>query len=202
LQINLVKDEESIFSCFKKNTKYEIIRAKNKDGIIIKTLDKTEREKFFTFYDEFAATKHLRPLGRRETNLLLDNDKFVIRTALYNDEPIVYHSYITANGRARLTQSSSLFRAVEDAAFVNLIGRANRLLHWEDMRYFKQLGFSIYDLGGVSVDTTNAETQAVNRFKESFGGAPATEYNMLIPVSLKGWLYVAYRKLRGKPNFW
>jgi lipid II:glycine glycyltransferase (peptidoglycan interpeptide bridge formation enzyme) len=108
---------------------------------------------------------------------------------------MVFHTYIIAGNRARLAQSVSLFRMSDDGSFRNLTGRANRLLHWEDMLYFKRLGYSIYDFGGVNPDTANEETNAITRFKECFGGRRVVEYNSTAPASLKGLLYAAYRKL-------
>ncbi len=36
---------------------------------------------------------------------------------------------------------------VSEAADRNLIGRANRLLHWHDIRLFREQGFELYDFG-------------------------------------------------------
>lgn len=199
LFIDLAQDEESIFSTFDKNTKYEINRAKNKDNITTAVFDSQKQRKiFYDFYDEFAKTKNLNSLGTREAGLLIDNGMFVIRTASLNNEALVFHTYITANGRARLAHSASLFRESEEGAYRNLVGRANRLLHWEDMLYFKKMGYLIYDLGGINPDMANEETKAINRFKECFGGKQVIEYNSIIPSSLKGFLYLVYRKLCGK----
>jgi lipid II:glycine glycyltransferase (peptidoglycan interpeptide bridge formation enzyme) len=74
------------------------------------------------------------------------------------------------------------------------------LLHWEDILYFKANGFKVYDLGGVSMDTTNQDRQAINKFKECFGGILVKEYNSLIPVSPKGYLYVLYQIAKQKLN--
>jgi hypothetical protein len=199
LLIDLTQDEDKIFSSFEKNTQYEIKRAKNKDSVTTITLDtKNDKLLFYEFYDKFIQARGLHSLGIRETDLLIDNDMFTIRAALYNDEKIVFHTYITSNKRARLAQSASLFRDSHDGAYRNLIGRANRLLHWEDMLYFKQKGYLIYDLGGISMESANPETQAINKFKKCFGGSLAKEYNSTIPVSLKGYLYLLYRILTGK----
>jgi lipid II:glycine glycyltransferase (peptidoglycan interpeptide bridge formation enzyme) len=75
-----------------------------------------------------------------------------------------------------------------------MIGRANRLLHWEDILYFKQEGLSYYDFGGWSSDTTNLERQKINAFKESFGGVIIPQYSYYVPVSLLGKIFLAARK--------
>jgi hypothetical protein len=56
----------------------------------------------------------------------------------------------------------------------------------------------IYDLGGIDMDKSNKETQAINAFKESFGGRVVKEYKSLVPVSLKGLIYLWGKKLIGK----
>jgi lipid II:glycine glycyltransferase (peptidoglycan interpeptide bridge formation enzyme) len=198
LHIDLTHTEDEIFQDIAKNTKYEINRAINKDSIIIKTLDaKTHIDVFCELYNKFAQIKNLKLLSKRgEIEQLIENNMFVIRTAYCNEEMIVCHAYITANGRARLTHSASLFRALEDTSYRNMIGRANRLLHWEDILYFKGKGYTVYDLGGYSMDFASKEKQAVNEFKKSFGGKLVKEYNSLIPCSLKGWLYILYQKIK------
>jgi len=199
LFIDLTKEEDAIFGEFEKNTKYQINRAKNKDNIKILTLnEKKQRNDFYKFYNAFAASKNLQPAGEREIDLLIDNNMFKIRAAFYNEEALVYHSYVIANNRARLMQSASLFRDSTDSSFKNLTGRANRLLHWDDICYFKKNGCLIYDLGGISTDKNNTEAMAINKFKECFGGTPVKEYKSQIPLTVKGFFFLLGKKLAGK----
>jgi lipid II:glycine glycyltransferase (peptidoglycan interpeptide bridge formation enzyme) len=203
LHIDLKISEYELFRNIRKNTKYEINRARNKDSIISKTLDAKEYiDLFIIFYNKFAMTKGLRPMQEIEKiRLLVENDMFVIRAAFYNSEMIVCHTYITdendsINRRARLTHSVSLFRESEDNNFCNLVGRANRMLHWEDMLYFKKNGYALLDLGGWYMDEKDKERVLINQFKKSFGGIVVKEYNCLIPKTLKGYLYIFYRRIR------
>jgi lipid II:glycine glycyltransferase (peptidoglycan interpeptide bridge formation enzyme) len=199
LFIDLNEEEEAIFHRFEKNTKYEINRAMNKDGIVIETLNaKTDRQAFYDFYNQFAETKNREPIDTQETDLLIDNNMFSIRVASLGNEHLVFHSYVTANRRARLMHSASLFRETDDNAYRNLIGRANRLLHWDDIRYFKNQKYSIYDLGGVAMDKSNTQGQAINKFKECFGGTLVKEYKTWVPVTLKGWALMCFKTIRGK----
>jgi Pyruvate/2-oxoacid:ferredoxin oxidoreductase gamma subunit len=68
--------------------------------------------------------------------------------------------------------SASHFRFLSDDPIVNrnFIGRANRFLHFQDMIYFKELGFKIYDLGGYKLNTTRVDLLNVNKFKDGFRG--------------------------------
>jgi lipid II:glycine glycyltransferase (peptidoglycan interpeptide bridge formation enzyme) len=188
---DLRDDSQAIFGSISKNTRYEIKRAAGRDNIIIKTLDsKKAKQGFYDFYNRFALTKNRAPIGLAETDSLIENNLFTIRAASLDDDIIVYHTYITANNRARLAQSASLFRESDNNDYRALVGRANRLLHWEDMQYFKQNSFEIYDWGGVSMDPRDREKQDINKFKEAFGGTLVKEYKSQIPVSTKGWIYL------------
>jgi lipid II:glycine glycyltransferase (peptidoglycan interpeptide bridge formation enzyme) len=199
LFIDLRKDPDALFFSFEKNTKYQINRARNKDKIFIETLDATkEKNAFYDFYNQFALTKKRKPIGTSEIDLLIANNMFTLRTASFEGERLIYHSYITANNRARLAQSASLFRASDSTAFRALTGRANRLLHWDDILYFKDRGYKIYDFGGVALDKSNKEGQTINRFKECFGGTLVKEYKSWIPVSRKGWALFCLKVLTGR----
>jgi hypothetical protein len=199
LCINLNDDEDSIFSRFEKNTRYKINRAKNRDKIITQTLEaQSEKGRFRDFYNEFAASKGLASLGEAEIDLLIAHGMFVIRSASWNNGTIVYHSYIKSNGRARLAHSASLFRDSHDSSYRNMIGRANRLLHWDDIVYFKNLKLSMYDLGGISMDSKNKEAVAINQFKECFGGFVVKEYKSWVPLTFKGWCLAIFKKITGR----
>jgi lipid II:glycine glycyltransferase (peptidoglycan interpeptide bridge formation enzyme) len=199
LFIDLKKNPEDLFSGFEKNTKYEINRARKKDGVLAETLDALkEKDTFYDFYNKFALTKSREPIGTGEIDSLIANNMFTIRAASFEGERLIYHSYITVNNRARLAQSASLFRTSDDPAFRALTGRANRLLHWDDILYFKDHGYEIYDLGGIALDKANKEGQAISRFKECFGGSPVKEYKSWIPVSFKGWMLFCFKVLTGR----
>ena len=86
----------------------------------------------------------------------------------------MFHSYIYDVHDARLLHSASCFR--EESADQNLIGRANKKLQWEDMKYFKEQGVLRYDWGGISdFDNPNG----IDEFKLKFGGDKITYYNVL-----------------------
>jgi hypothetical protein len=196
---DLTPEPEEISNRFEKTTKYQINRALDRDNISTKTLDpKTDKQQFYDFYNQFALSKNLSPIPVIETNALIENDLFTIRTADHDGEPIVYHAYVTTRKRARLMYSASLFRNLDDNAYRSLVGRANRLLHWDDIKYFKQEGYLIYDWGGISTDADDTEKQAINKFKEAFGGEAVKEYKSLVPVSWKGWTYLLLKKITGR----
>ena len=56
----------------------------------------------------------------------------------------------------------------------NVIGMANRMLHIEDMYYFKDAGLKVYDWGGAG---TAEDVAGITKFKKSFGGEQVVFYS-------------------------
>jgi lipid II:glycine glycyltransferase (peptidoglycan interpeptide bridge formation enzyme) len=51
-----------------------------------------------------------------------------------------------------------------------IIGQANRMVIWEAMKYAKQQGYKLFDLGGINPESTVQWERTLAEFKESFGG--------------------------------
>lgn len=200
LLLDLSKSEESIFSGIRKNTRYEINRAKNKDNInCITLLEKGEKNnekiaQYIKFFNAFTESKNREPTEFADIEQFYNGETFCVRSALNGDDFLTMHAYIISDNTARLYQSSSLFRNSEDSEYKNLIARANRFLHWEDMLYFKKMGIKWYDFGGwFGGEATNEnyrEQLLINQFKESFGGEKKQEYSFIEPASLLGKIAV------------
>ncbi|GHU12783.1 hypothetical protein FACS1894161_1730 [Spirochaetia bacterium] len=196
LILDLSKTAEDLFSLFRKNTKYEINRAKERDAVVCGTFfergeDNNEKlAKYLDFFNAFAQSKNRTPCTLDEFGCYIKNGSFCVRCAEKDSQFLVMHAYIVSDGRARLHQSASHFRNVDDAEFRNLAGRANRLLHWDDMLYFKALGIQYYDFGGLYLGSTDKEKILIAQFKQAFGGEVLREYLYLSPVSILGWLSI------------
>jgi lipid II:glycine glycyltransferase (peptidoglycan interpeptide bridge formation enzyme) len=194
IEIDLKKEKEAIFSGIGKNTRYKINRAKERDAVTCGTFlelhEKNDEklEKYMGYFNEFTATKNRSAITFSDLEQFYEAGALCIRYAASQDESLVYtmHAYIVSDGRARLHQSSSHFRSSDDSEFRNLIGRANRYLHWDDILYFKNLGLEYYDLGGWYGGRTDKEKIAINEFKESFGGEKRVEYTYIVPLSHLG----------------
>ena len=192
LAIDLTKSEETILSKIKKDTKYEIRRAESKDKIICRLLNSSEItnieiQEFCRFHNQFARIKGLRPVNQRRLRSMWQTDMLQLSLARTPDgENLVWHAYISSGRRARLLYSSSQLHIARDSAFRSLIGRANRLLHWEDIMTYKKMRWSLYDLGGWYEGKVDTEKLRINKFKEEFGGNLHIEYNGMSFVSVKG----------------
>ncbi|WP_199117978.1 hypothetical protein [Pedobacter sp. ASV28] len=165
--INLWASEEEICKGFNKDTAYEIRRAR-KDGIV--TGVELDIYRFVKFYNTFAQTKGLHQLGN---HILHYGEHLMMTKATAENEDLVMHAYILdlSDKRVRLLYSASQYRnEVSGASKRALVGRANRLLHAEDMLLFKAQGFATYDMGGYAFGTKEVDLHRINVFKDGFGG--------------------------------
>ena len=106
--------------------------------------------------------------------------------------------YLAVDGivfSARLLHSASCFR--EESADQSMIGRANKRLHWEDIKYFKQKGLLRYDWGGIS-DFENPN--GIDEFKLKFGGEKITYYNIFAGNTVLGKAAVLAMKAMKRVN--
>lgn len=203
---NLLESEEEIVSRFKKNTKYEIKRAEKeqcycmhytgeelaKQTDILKRVDTAHKQMF--------ADKGKKSKGEYATMFAAakENMLHVSIGYLSSGEECAYHVYIAGNGTTRLLHSITLFRNAESNDVKNAIGRLNRFLHYEDMLWFKEHGYCVYDWGGYSEEE---HLKSISEFKKAFGGELANRYTMIYATSPLGKLMsglVRIIKFKGK----
>jgi len=94
--------------------------------------------------------------------------------------------------------SASLFREYSDTPTRNLIGRANRNLHWHDLLRYKEAGVPLFDFGGWYDGRDDEEQLRINAFKEEFGGRVVREFHCAVPASLRGRIVLFARRYRGR----
>jgi len=73
-----------------------------------------------------------------------------------------------------------------------MVGMANRFLHFENIKYFKENGYKEYDFGGYAYNTQDKHLQNINAFKAAFGEYYLNYYSYPLYISLK------IKKLLGK----
>jgi hypothetical protein len=181
LLINLRQDPDALLAKMKKETRYEIRRAEQKDRVrlqIWRTTDRNCRNAFRSFYGEFASERRLRPLNSAKIDRFADRGCLVLSAAFSEcGDALVWHSYFSGEGRVRLLHSASC-SATNHTHDRAMVGRVNRYLHWRDMSEFRCAGFHTYDFGGW-YQGNDAKKVAINHFKEGFGGEIALNYNCL-----------------------
>ncbi len=181
---DLTESEDQIKAHFSKGCRYEVNRAYREsiDFCIDSGADISDKEldEFLSFFREFWLSKDMTPPDidslREEMKAYRDNGYLVISHADIDGERSVYHTLLMDENNARLLHSSSLFRLKTDCegGTRKIIGMANRALHFEEMKYFKDKNLKCYDWGGAG---KGEDVKSITDFKESFGGVPATYYD-------------------------
>jgi len=199
--IDLTLPIEEIAAPISKNTHYKIRRAEREGLTPRLTLTPTDEDGrvFADYYDTFARHKGLPP-GNRTKLAALSRRSALLLSSVTDSEGTVLsaHAHVkdAGLGRVRLLYSASHFRASSDSGERNKIGRANRLLHWHEILTLKDLGFELYDLGGIPLDSSDQEKNDIARFKLEFGGKMLIEYNGVLPTNVVGKLLVPLARRR------
>ena len=199
--IDLTAPLEEISSPISKNTRYKIQRAE-REGFVPRLVMNPSIEEgslYAHFYNTFAKHKGLPPCNRAKLKALSTSSALLLSSISDSDGNLLSaHAYVKDEevGRARLLYSASHYRAMDDSAERNKVGRANRLLHWYEILTLKNLGFRLYDLGGIPLDSTDHEKNAIARFKLEFGGKLLVEYSGLLPTNLLGKIILPIARRR------
>ena len=178
--INLKNNLDSIKSNFCKSTLRDIKKA-NKENIKF-IADFKDYEFFTNIYNQFVKSR--RNLKFANPQLFLKNPELFFMTACsFKDDILVMHLYMIDNEirRARIFKSVSQYFRLSDNKARSFNARANKYLHFMDMKYFKEQGFLTYDFGGYSYTSDNPKINSINEFKRRFGGEIVTEYDY-IPI--------------------
>lgn len=178
---DLTESEEDLLSHMSRSGKYKIRRAA-KEGVVCdvisgEQLTSEQINEFAHFLCEFWKSKgmgkHNAEHYVKEIEPYLKKGAFTLSMARLGEKVLVYHTYIVGDDFARLFHSASHYRNDETVPY-QLVGRANCLLHKEDMFAFKNQGKKNYDWGGAG---EGEDVAGITRFKESFGGKLAEFYD-------------------------
>lgn len=187
LHLDLSRDASMLFAGLSKSTKNQVNRAGKQDRLRYTAIrDPAESDvlAFQAFYNTFARNKGTtlcRPYHVETLKLLMQQNALVITHVCEpGGRTLCYHVYVADGVRAMLLYSGSHFRGADDAAERNRLARAHRFLHWNDILFFKQQEFAIYDCGGLTDDPQ------IEEFKRSFGGFEVTEYTGYLPITWRG----------------
>ena len=195
---DLSQEEETQIGLINKNVRYEI-RRNCKEPVEYKVFMPEDLkqnpdviQKFGDIYESMYKSKGQNAtFNRQQFESYLEKDAILLTAIYQEDIPIVFHSYIVGENQVRLLHSVSEFRNGELDA--NLVARANKRLHWDDMCLFKKQGKEIYDWGGVSsIENPNG----IDAFKFKFGGEPFTYFNVYEGKTLLGKLAIWFMKIK------
>ncbi len=189
--IDLASPESTLLQGMRKNTRHEIRRA-SEDDLKYTFLNQPGSEDITAFLEFFGSNKVANDsdadTGRWIRNHQNAGSVVLSRISSSEGGELVWHAFYVDGIHCRLKYSVSRSRNT-DGITRNLIGKAHRLQHWEDMKHFKNLGFKVYDLGGWSHNTTDGKLLHINQFKESFGGRIVNLHHCTLVRTLKGRCY-------------
>ncbi len=183
---NLNENLEQTFQSFSKTTRNEIRRAEKEwvEYIAIDNPSELELKKYYIFYNEFLKSKNL-PI------ITYDNIKkfrwnLILTVAKKDWEILCYHAYINDKElkKIRLLHSCSHFRLLSQDSIIsegggkrNLIGYANKWLHYFDMWYFKNIWYNEYDWWWIYNWEGDISKLKISKFKQSFSPVEIDLYN-------------------------
>ena len=187
-------DARELDAAFDGGCRYEIRRAEAKDGLQAQLIAEPQArlEEFRAFFDAFAREKGIEPADPGWLRAACRAGQLVLSTACRDGVALVWHAYVVQGSAARLQHSASRFRG-QETGHRALVGRANRWLHWQDMRWLKERGVERYDWGGLFADESTPERAGINAFKRAFGGREERSYDCTLPVTAWGSFYLPLR---------
>ncbi len=165
--LDLRPPSEKIFDQFSRHTRRKIKQGSNEGFQFEPDIPAPE---LIDIYSVFARDNQLPELEKRVIDAYWPGMK--VTKLSYNCRTLVMHSLMIdeAAGRACMLHDASMFRQMPDQRHRNLIGHANRYLHFLDMMYLKDMGIESFDLGGYAKDTEDEHLRHINEFKDGFGG--------------------------------
>lgn len=188
--IDLTRTEDELWSGLTPPTRKLIRQATRLDIAVEPVAILTEDlwEAFLAAYRKLWSRKHhAGALGVGQIRELIASGHFDLSISRNTDGKILsWHAYVRADGRARLQTTISDMDPARGTEWNNLVGKAHRLHHWNDMLRFKAEGCHTYDMGGVYRGTDDKEQLNIARFKQLFGGHFADTYDADLPLTLKG----------------
>lgn len=198
LMTNLQLPVVQILSEFSKTVRYEINRSK-KDDLLFEFYDAAKIMKNMELLQDFRDTyfHFCDMLGDQEQKTVYNDQHIwdyiknscVLLTKVTFEHGKVYHLYVHDESQAVLIYSASDFR--NEDVDRNLAGRANKRLHFEDMKHLKEMGILQYDWGNVS---SFENPNGIDGFKMSFGGVKTAVYSYIFPHTKFGKLLFAGKK--------
>ena len=201
LAVDLAREEDQLFDDISADTRRKIRRAVDTDETGTTMHDAPAPEvvaEFCDAYDRFAQGRSLAPVFRPRLSALAASRSLRLSAARSPDgRVLVWHAYAATSARAHLLYSASLLPDATRADDRNVIGRANRLLHWHDIRHARAHGLEVIDLGGIDVAGRSEETTRIAHFKRNFGGTVTPAHSWSEPRSAKGSLVLFALRVRG-----
>lgn len=168
--VDIAKDDAELLSGFSSTTRYEIKRAQ-------KAID--------SFMLVVKPSAYIAASSLSAVREMSYSDNMASHALTLPGGSVIEHQYIVDRQakRVHLYKSSSGFESLLDRSERNAISRCNRLLHYLDMKYYRELGFTVYDFGGIAHAPPGTKLGNIDSFKLGFRGA-VVEESVYISMSI------------------
>ena len=197
-RIDLQQSIDNIRDYFTKTIRNEISRAK-REGVNVKVYLPKEIASSHSLVDYFLCeykkfckiekySKIVNYFDSDEILKLAEQNNVYITEASFNDGK-VFHIYYCDEKNTMLKFS---FFSNKENTDKNVIGRANKYLHYYDICMFKNIGLINYDWGGI-FDINNPN--GIDKFKLSFGPTTYVVYCYYQGKTILGKLIVLVFKI-------
>jgi hypothetical protein len=182
------KTDEEILREASSTVRNEVNKCIN-DKVKFSIIEKPEM--FINIFNIFAKRKSLSLVNKNQFDSY--GEDVVITASIVEERILVLHAYLKLKEASRVRLLYSCSNELEkNHTSSSYIGKANKFLHFKDMCLFRDMGFAIYDFGGITKATVEKSKLGINSFKQAFGGHEVLFTNY---VSFGAKLLLFIRKL-------
>ena len=190
IELALEQDAETIIANFSKQIRQQA-RIAETEGISC-SFDNNDIDTFVPFFNDFARKRNTNLVSHRRIEEI--GSSIQLSFAFYNGEVLAAHSYLVDKEVGMVRHHHAATRRLDEQIDKNLIERANKYLTTQNIMYYKQQGYKIFDFGGYAKDTTDEGLKGINNYKLLFGGKVVESVNYF---SYSYWLLKKISKLLG-----
>ena len=189
VELDLEQDTATIFANFSSDIRRKVRKAGSEGTVCYFQHD---ADQFVSFFNDFAEKKKTFTTSKHKISELGDYIKMSF--AENNGQLMAAHSYIVDKEMSIVRGLHSGTTRLKPGSDKSLVGRAHKLLVVNDILYFKEQGFKVFDFGGYADNTKDESLKGINRFKLSFGGKVVSCVNY---YSYSYWILRKLSKLLG-----
>lgn len=193
VQHDLTKSKDDLLMAMHRETRRQIRRAADHslEHIVIENPSDADLKEFQEFYNHFAENKKTYTCNafHMKTMKLLREKNGLMLTYMKDQQNQIYcyRVYIIDGELAMNLYSATHFRMVEPSELKKVLSQVNRFLVWKNILTFKDKGYKLYDVGGLTDDKN------IRRFKLGFGGEIVHVYSGYEANSIIGALVLQIR---------
>ena len=165
LELDLLQTETDITSKFSKQIRQQtkIAETEGTACYFHRNIDE-----FVAFFNEFAIKKNTFITSAEKVVAM--GSFLKMSFAVNNGKILAAHSYLVDDDLRIVRHLHSATKRLDEQYDRNLIGRANKYLTVNDIFYFKENGYKVFDFGGFAKDTEDECLKGINNYKLLFGG--------------------------------